>query len=85
MTAWFIKILLDFTSPPPPPPTENSTRKVRQPLKTLVDNPTQEAEQAVVHLGHVPAVRSMPTCLSSLQVLIHTGDGPRGEYKKVDQ
>ncbi len=32
----------------------------------------------VVHLGHVPAVRSMPTCLLPHQVLIHTGDGPQG-------
>lgn len=47
--------------------------------KTLVSNPTQEAERAVVvHLGHVRAVRSMPTCLFSHQVHIHTGDGPQG-------
>lgn len=31
-----------------------------------------------MHLGHVSAVCSMPSCLFLHQVLIHTGDGPQG-------
>lgn len=75
MTARFIKILLDFTLSPC---YCKQNKEGQAASETLVSNSHPGGRAVVVHLGHVPAVRSMPTCLFSHQVLIHTSDGPQG-------
>ncbi len=73
MISWF-ENLIGFHLVPELPSDQGRSSS----LQDAGEQSQPRGRAVVVQLGHVPAVRSVPTCLFSHQVLIHTGDGPQG-------